>query len=85
MGERYGLSLSESQLSRLIERRFAALSETNRVEFGGGIPVSYTHLDVYKRQEIDAQVARMKLQTLGLKIDALSEAQKQYLSGWEGA
>lgn len=35
--------------------------------------------------EIDAQVARMKLQTLGLKIDALSEAQKQYLSGWEGA
>ena len=37
IGERYGLSLSESQLSRLVERRFAALSETNRVEFGGGI------------------------------------------------
>lgn len=37
IGERYGLSLTESQLSRLVERRFAALSETNRVEFGGGI------------------------------------------------
>lgn len=35
--------------------------------------------------EIDGQVARMKLETLGLKMDELSEAQKSYLSGWEGA
>lgn len=37
IGERYGLVLSERQLSSLIERRFAALLETNRVEFGEGV------------------------------------------------
>lgn len=36
-------------------------------------------------REIDHQVARMKLQTLGLKMDTLSAEQEQYLSGWEGA
>lgn len=34
---RYGLYLSEQQILELTERRFAALSETGRVEFGGGI------------------------------------------------
>lgn len=37
IGARYGLMLSESQLSRLIEGRYAALSETDRVEFGSGV------------------------------------------------
>lgn len=34
--------------------------------------------------EIDQQVARMKLEALGSRIDTLSDAQRAYLSGWEG-
>ncbi len=34
-------------------------------------------------QSIDAEVASLKLQTMGVKIDELSEEQKKYLSGWE--
>ncbi|HPE16862.1 MAG TPA: DUF6323 family protein [Oscillospiraceae bacterium] len=33
----YGLSLSEEQIRNLVERRFDALRETGRVEFGGGV------------------------------------------------
>ncbi|MFO1536048.1 MAG: adenosylhomocysteinase [Thermoplasmatota archaeon] len=34
-------------------------------------------------KHIDAEVAKLKLATLGLRIDALSAAQKAYLSTWE--
>ncbi len=33
--------------------------------------------------EIDGQVARVKLETLGIAIDELTGEQKRYLSGWE--
>lgn len=33
--------------------------------------------------EIDDVVARLKLKTMGIEIDELTEAQKRYLSGWE--
>lgn len=33
--------------------------------------------------EIDDEIGRVKLAALGLKIDTLTEEQKQYLSGWE--
>ena len=32
--------------------------------------------------EIDREIARLKLQTMGVRIDALSEDQKTYLSSW---
>jgi adenosylhomocysteinase len=34
-------------------------------------------------QEIENEVASLKLAAMGIKIDALSEDQKQYLSSWE--
>ncbi|MEN3005155.1 adenosylhomocysteinase [Dehalobacterium formicoaceticum] len=34
-------------------------------------------------REIDQKVAAMKLHTLGVKIDNLTEQQKKYLAGWE--
>jgi len=34
---RYGLALTEQQIKSLVERRFAALKDTGRVEFGPGI------------------------------------------------
>lgn len=35
--ERFGLSLSQSQIQTLEERRCQALKDTGRVEFGGGV------------------------------------------------
>jgi adenosylhomocysteinase len=34
--------------------------------------------------EIDDQIARVKLAAMGLSIDALTQEQKAYLAGWEG-
>lgn len=34
---RFGLTLSEAQIAELVEARFAALGDTGRVEFGGGV------------------------------------------------
>ena len=33
--------------------------------------------------DIDREVARLKLATLGVQLDELSEAQRQYLRRWE--
>jgi adenosylhomocysteinase len=33
--------------------------------------------------EIDAEVARLKLHAMGIKIDTLTDEQKHYLSSWE--
>ena len=34
-------------------------------------------------EEIDAEVARLKLRSMGVAIDTLTEEQKKYLSSWE--
>ncbi|AKB12751.1 adenosylhomocysteinase [Methanosarcina thermophila] len=34
-------------------------------------------------QELDNYVARMKLESMGISIDELTEAQRSYMSGWE--
>ena len=34
-------------------------------------------------QEIDEEVARLKLAAMGVTIDALTEEQERYLSSWE--
>jgi len=34
-------------------------------------------------EEIDKQVARLKLNSMGINIDSLTPEQKQYLTSWE--
>jgi len=34
-------------------------------------------------QEIDKQVARLKLKSMGINIDSLTPEQKQYLTSWQ--
>jgi len=34
-------------------------------------------------EEIDKQVARLKLQAMGIKIDTLTSEQEQYLTSWQ--
>ena len=33
--------------------------------------------------DIDAEVARLKLHAMGIKIDTLTDEQRRYLSSWE--
>jgi len=34
-------------------------------------------------EEIDKQIARLKLQSLGITIDSLTAEQREYLTSWE--
>jgi adenosylhomocysteinase len=34
-------------------------------------------------EEIDQEIARMKLRSMGIQIDELTEEQKTYLASWE--
>ena len=34
-------------------------------------------------KEIDERVSKLKLESLGVKIDTLTPAQKKYLSSWQ--
>ena len=39
--------------------------------------------DVYKLpDELDREVARLKLKTMGIEIEEMTEEQRQYLSSW---
>jgi adenosylhomocysteinase len=54
-----------------------------------GLEYLLTHADSLEKkvyevpEEIDSAVSRVKLDAMGLKIDALTPAQEAYLSGWE--
>jgi adenosylhomocysteinase len=40
--------------------------------------------DVYEiSEEQDREVAKLKLESMGINIDSLTKSQLQYLSGWE--
>jgi adenosylhomocysteinase len=40
--------------------------------------------DVHKLpQKLDAEIARLKLKTMGIRIDQLTEEQHKYLTSWE--
>lgn len=63
---KYGLSLSENQIQNLAEKRFAALKDTGRIEFGEGIlkkliyafcDSPYIHQQNYEDTIIDLQEA----------------------------
>ena len=39
---------------------------------------------VYKtRDEVDIEVAKLKLQTMGIEIDQLTDDQKDYMNSWD--
>ena len=34
-------------------------------------------------EEIDAEIARLKLESMGVEIDTLTEEQERYLASWD--
>ena len=78
--EQYGLTLTISQIQKLVTQRFIALKQTKRIEFGGGIlkklieafcDSPYIHKDNY--EEILLELQDMFYQFKGEVFEQLSD------------
>lgn len=80
-GRLVNLAAAEGHPSAVMDMSFAnqALSCEYLAEKGGEMKVAVHGVP----PEIDQWVAELKLKTLGIKIDKLSEEQKEYLSSWK--
>lgn len=80
-GRLVNLSAGDGHPAEIMDMTFAlqALSlayiQKNRQQFGASV------LDVPR--ELDEEVARIKLNALGINIDTLTEAQENYLNSWQ--
>ena len=43
----------------------------------------FNNYRVYKIEDIDKNIARLKIKSMGIKIDVLTAEQKKYLASWE--
>jgi adenosylhomocysteinase len=80
-GRLVNLSAAEGHPAQVMDMSFAnqALSAEYAVANAGSL-----ERQVYPvPQEIDEEIARLKLQTMGVDIDALSEEQAKYLASWD--
>jgi adenosylhomocysteinase len=75
------LSAAEGHPAEIMDLTFAvqALSARHLMLYGHELEARVHPLP----REIDEDVARMKLDALGLRIDALSDEQRAFLQGWE--
>jgi adenosylhomocysteinase len=80
-GRLVNLSAAEGHPASVMDMSFAnqALCLEYMVKNRGSLEVK-VHL---VPQAIDKQVARLKLQAMGIKIDSLTPEQKKYLTSWE--
>jgi len=80
-GRLINLAAAEGHPSSVMDMSFAnqALAAEFLVKADGTLEKK-----VYKvPPDIDQEIARLKLESMGIKIDTLTEAQKKYLSSWE--
>ncbi|HBG45488.1 MAG TPA: adenosylhomocysteinase [Deltaproteobacteria bacterium] len=80
-GRLINLASAEGHPASVMDMSFAnqALAADFLVKKGKGLSA-----DVYTvPQEIDKEIARLKLSALGMKIDTLTSEQKKYLASWE--
>ncbi|MCX7796034.1 MAG: adenosylhomocysteinase [bacterium] len=80
-GRLLNLACAEGHPPSVMDMSFAnqALSVEFLVREGKGLPPKVLNVPV----EIDREVARRKLLTMGIEIDELTEEQKRYLESWE--
>lgn len=80
-GRLVNLASAEGHPAAVMDMSFAnqALSVEHVVRRGAGLEARVHPVP----EEIDAEIARLKLAALGVEIDELSEEQKRYLSSWE--
>jgi adenosylhomocysteinase len=80
-GRVVNLAAAEGHPASVMDMSFAlqALCVEYLVTAGGGLPKAVVPVP----EEIDRTVARLKLDSLAVRIDELSEAQRDYLRSWE--
>ena len=81
-GRLINLAAAEGHPASVMDMSFAnqALAAAYLVEHGSTLePKVYT-----VPEEIDREIARMKLEAMGIEIDRLSAEQERYLTSWEG-
>jgi adenosylhomocysteinase len=81
-GRVVNLAAAQGHPAAVMDMSFAgqALAVAYLVREGASIPAGVQAVP----PAIDREVARLKLESLGVEIDALSEAQREYLRRWEG-
>jgi adenosylhomocysteinase len=80
-GRLINLASAEGHPSSVMDMSFAnqALAAEHLVKFGSGLSNQVHRLPV----EIDAEIARLKLHSMGIHIDTLTAEQQEYLTSWE--
>jgi adenosylhomocysteinase len=80
-GRLINLAAAEGHPACVMDMSFAlqALTAEYAVKNRGKLPPRIYRVP----QEIDEWVARLKLQTMGVAIDSLTERQKRYMAGWQ--
>ncbi len=80
-GRLVNLSTAEGHPASVMDMSFSAQALTCEHAIKHAKELSAKVYDVPK--EIDAWVAKLKLQSMGIQIDELTEEQKKYLSSWQ--
>ncbi|MBW1708551.1 MAG: adenosylhomocysteinase [Deltaproteobacteria bacterium] len=80
-GRLINLAAAEGHPSSVMDMSFAnqALSAEFIVKNKGNIPMGVMPVP----EEIDDEIARLKLKAMGIKIDTLTKDQQKYLASWE--
>jgi adenosylhomocysteinase len=80
-GRLVNLACGEGHPSDVMDLSFAlqALSTEYIIEKKGNLPAQVLEVPM----EIDIKIAQMKLETMGVKNEILTEKQKKYLSSWD--
>jgi adenosylhomocysteinase len=80
-GRLVNLSAAEGHPAAVMDMSFAnqALSAEHLVRNGDGLERRVYDVP----EEIDQEIARLKLETMGIEIDRLTEEQARYLSSWD--
>ncbi len=80
-GRLINLAAAEGHPASVMDMSFAnqALAAEHLVKFGTGLSKQVHRLPA----EIDDEIARLKLEAMGIQIDSLTAEQEKYLSSWE--
>jgi adenosylhomocysteinase len=80
-GRLINLAAAEGHPSSVMDMSFAnqALAAEHLVRNGKGLSKAVHKLPAH----LDAEIARLKLDSMGIRIDVLTDEQKKYLSSWE--
>jgi len=80
-GRLINLAAAEGHPSSVMDMSFAnqSLAAEFLVKAGGTLEKKVYGVP----QDIDREIARLKLEAMGIKIDVLTDVQKKYLSSWE--